>query len=176
MACVLTSGRSEPCSDAIGGIKKLYLLDYIEDSFTVVAGEATAIDVGVTAVYGYDLLNDGNTFAEAFEQDINAGTSTYIQTVTLALKKQSKLFAQELALIVKARPIAVVLDRMDNYKIVGISDGTVSSGSLESGGAKNEFNGINLVLTATETEPAPYLDATTVTAFIALIDATPETP
>jgi len=176
MACVLTSGRSEPCSDAIGGIKKLYLIDYIEDAFTVASAEATAISASVTVVYEYDLWNDGNTFVETFTQDANNGTSVYEQVVTVALKKQSKLFAQELSLIVKARPIAVVLDRMDNYKIVGISDGTVSTGSLESGGAKADFNGINLTLTATEVNPAPYLDAATTTAFIALIDATPETP
>ena len=42
MACNLTSGRTEPCRDAIGGLKAIYLLDFVEDSFTVAAGEATA--------------------------------------------------------------------------------------------------------------------------------------
>ena len=172
MACVLTSGRTEPCSDAIGGIKKLYLLDYVEDSFTVAAGEATAISASVTEVFEYELLADGNTLVETFTEDRNAGTSIYEQVLTLVLKKQDLATANELALIVKSRPVAVVLDRRGNYKVIGISDGTVSTGSLESGGAKGEFNGINLTLTATETEPAPYLDATTETAFEALISAT----
>ena len=35
MACLLTTGRTEPCRDAIGGLKALYLFDFIEDSFTV---------------------------------------------------------------------------------------------------------------------------------------------
>ena len=91
---------------------------------------------------------------------------------TLALKKQTKDSANELGLVVKARPIAVVQDRMDNYKIVGISDGTVATGDIQSGGAKGDFNGYNLTLTATEVLPAPTLDSATVTALTALVSAT----
>lgn len=176
MACVLTTGRTEPCSDAIGGLKKLYLFDFVEDSFTVTAGEATAIDAGVTTVFEYELLADGNTLVETFTEDRNAGTSIYEQVLTVALKKQTKDSANELALIVKARPVAVVLDRQGNYKVVGISDGTVATGSIESGGAKGEFNGYNLTLTATETAPAPYLDSATVTAFLLLVSGTQINP
>ena len=96
--------------------------------------------------------------------------------MTLALKKQTKASANELALIVKARPIVVVQDRMNNYRIVGISDGTVATGSIVSGGAKADFNGYNLTLTATEVLPAPTLDSATVTALLALVSATDVTP
>ena len=108
MACLLTSGRTEPCSDAIGGLQTLYLLDYLEDSFTVTSGEATAMNVAVTAAYQYDLLADGNTFVETITQDINAGTSVYEQVLTVALKKQDLATAQQLALVVKSRCIAAV--------------------------------------------------------------------
>lgn len=176
MACVLTTGRTEPCSDAIGGIKKLYLADFLEDSFTITAGEATAMNIALTAAYEFELLNDGNSVVETFTEDRNAGTSVYEQVVTVALKKQDKATANELALIVKARPIAIVLDRMDNYRIYGISDGTVASGDIQSGGAKIEFNGYNLTLTATEVLPAPTLDSATETAFLAVVSATQINP
>ena len=176
MACVLTSGRTEPCKDSIGGLKNVYFLDFIEDAFTVAAGEATAIDVSITEVFKYELLNDGNTFIETFTADQNAGTSIYEQVLTLALKKQTLASANELDLLVKGRPIVVVEDRMGNYKVAGISDGTVITGDLQSGGAKAEFNGINLTVTATETSPAPYLDSATETAFLALVSATNVTP
>jgi hypothetical protein len=176
MACVLTSGRTEPCRDAIGGLKSAFFLDFMEDAFTITAGEATAIDIGVTAVYKYELLADGNTLEETFTADMNNGTSVYEQVLTLALKKQTKASANELALIVKARPIVVVQDRMNNYRIVGVSDGTVATGSIVSGGAKADFNGYNLTLTATEVLPAPTLDSATVTALLALESATNITP
>ena len=176
MACVLTSGRTEPCSDAIGGLKTMYLIDYIEDSFTVASGEATAINGSISAVYKYELLADGNSLVENITQDINAGTSVYGQVLTVALKKQTLASAQELALVVKSRPVVVVVDRMSNHKVVGISDGTSNTGDVASGGAKADFNGYNLVFNATETEPAPYLDSATVSALEALISGTNVTP
>ena len=176
MACVLTSGRTEQCRDAIGGLKAAYFIDYIEDSFTITAGEATAIDAGIADDYKYELLADGNTLEETFTADMNNGTSIYEQVLTLALKKQTVESANELALIVKARPIVVVQDRMNNYRIVGISDGTVATGSIVSGGAKADFNGYNITLTATEPLPAATLDSSTISALLALVSSTNVTP
>ena len=172
MACNLTSGRTEPCRDSLSGLKALYLLDFVEDSFTVVAGEATAINIAVTEVFKYELLADGNTLVETFTADQNTGTSTYEQVLTAALKKQDKATANELALIVKSRPVVVVQGRDGSYRVVGISDGTVATGDIQSGGAKSDFNGYNLTLTATEVLPAPYLDSATISALIALESAT----
>ena len=176
MACALTSGRTEPCRDAIGGIKAIYLADYLEDAFTIAAGEATAIDVGLTEVFKYDLLADGNTFVETFTSDQNNGTSVYEQVLTVALKKQTLASANELALIVKSRPLVVIKFRDGRHVIQGVSDGTVATGDVQSGGAKADFNGYNLTLTSTEVLPAPSLDSATVTALEALVSATNVTP
>lgn len=169
MACTLTKGRSEPCRDAVGGLKAAYFLDYVEDAFTISSGEATAIDSGVSTVYKYELLGDNNTLVETFTADANNGTSVYEQVLTLALRKQDKDTASEISLIAKARPIVVVEGRDGSFRLVGESDGTVATGDFQSGGAKADFNGINLVLTATETEPAYYLDTDTVTALKNLV-------
>lgn len=176
MACILTKGRTEPCRDAIGGLKAIYLTDFLDDSFTIVSGEATAIDAGITEVFKYELLADGNTLVETFTADANNGTSIYEQVLTVALKKQDKETSSEVATIVKARPIAVAQFRDGSYKIVGISDGTVATGDIQSGGAKADFNGYNLTLTATEVAPAPTLDSATVTALLALVSETNVNP
>lgn len=176
MACVLTSGRTEPCKDSIGGIKAAYAIDYIEDSFTIVAGEATAINAGVTVTYKYILNHTENTLTETPTADNDTGTTTHEQALVMSLKKQTKESANEIHLLLKSRPIWVIQDRMGNYKVVGISDGTTGTGEVQSGGAKNSFNGYNLTFTAMETEPSPYLDSATVTAFIALVSATNVTP
>ena len=64
MACNLTSGRTEPCKDAVGGVKKAILCDYVEAPFTVSAGQATAINAGVTEVFQYDLRGHGKSGGE----------------------------------------------------------------------------------------------------------------
>ena len=164
MACVLTSGRTEPCFDAIGGIKAAYSVDYLEDAFTVVAGEVTALNVGLTVTYKYVLNHPGNTFTEAPTSDSDTGTTTYAQSLVMSLKKQTKASANEIHLLLKSRPIWVVQDRMDNYKVMGLSDGTTGTGETQSGGEKNSFNGYNLTFASVETEPSPYLDATALAA------------
>ena len=172
MSISLTSGRTEPCRDAVGGIKAIYLSDFVENAFTVSAGESTAISASVTEVFKYELLADGNTFVETFTADKNTGTSTYEQVLTVALKKQTQASAQELSLIVKSRPIVVIEFRDGRRVIQGLEDGTVVTGDVQSGGAKSEFNGYNITFTSTETIPAPTLDAATNTALEAIISTT----
>jgi len=176
MACVFTTGRGEPCKDAIGGLKVAYSIDFTADSFTVVAGEGTALAAGVTVSYQFDLNATGNTFTETATADNDAGTTTYAQELKLSFKKQTKASAAEIHLLLKARPVWVVKDRNGSYKVMGISDGTTGTSEGLSGGGKEEFTGYNLTFTATETEPAPYLDSSTTTAFLAVVSGTQETP
>ena len=176
MACVLTTGREEPCKDSIGGIKTVYALDYVADSFTVTAGAATAMNGAVTVAYQYDLKSDTNAYNEDPTSDNETGTTTYAQSLVLHLKKQTLASAQEIHLLLKAKPIWVIEDRNGNYRVMGITDGTDGTGTIPTGGAKTEFSGYDLTFTATETEPAPYLDSATTTAFLAIVSATQETP
>jgi hypothetical protein len=176
MACVLTTGRTEPCKDAVGGLKTIYFYDFLEDAFTVTAGEATAMNVALTVAYKYDLLSDDNNLEEVGTSDQNTGTYTVAQTATFSLKKQDAATANEINLWSKARPGAVVVDRMGNYKVIGLSDGLVISGTGVSGGEKGSFNGYNITAIATEIAFAPALDAATVTAFDAIVSATQIAP
>lgn len=172
MSCTLTSGRTEPCRDAVGGLKAVYIYNFLEDAFTVAAGEATAINAALTEVFKYELIADGNTFVETFTQDANAGTSTYEKVLSVVLKKQDKATANELALIVKGRLGVVVEGRDGSYRVLGLEDGTFQSGDIQSGGAKADFNGYNLTFTATEVLPSAYLDAATITALDGIVSAT----
>ena len=43
MACNLTLGRKEPCKDVVGGIKKIYLINFEPLTLTESGGEVTDI-------------------------------------------------------------------------------------------------------------------------------------
>lgn len=172
MACLLTTGRAEPCLDAVGGLKAIYFFDRIDDPFTITAGEATAMNVALTEAFEYDLKSDNNGLEEVGTSSATNGTYVVEQTATVELKKQDKDTANELNLLAKARPGAVVLDRMGNYKAIGISDGVNVSPTSKTGNAKGDFNGYTITVTATEVALAPTLDSSTVTAFEAVISAT----
>ena len=87
MSCDITSGRLRQCKSQLGGNANLYLYNFIEDPFTLLAGEATAVNVGLTQVYKFELEGDGNTLEESMPSDRNAGTTVNTQTLTFLLKK-----------------------------------------------------------------------------------------
>ena len=176
MSCILTSGRLEPCRDAVGGLKAIYLANFVEDGFTLTAGEATAINLAITEVFKYELMADGYTYGETGTQDPQAGTTTYEQVLSVVLKKQTKESANELAIVMRSRLLVIVEYRDGSFRVMGLEDGTFQTGDFQSGGAKADFNGYNLTFNATETIPAPYLDAATVTALGAINSAVNVTP
>lgn len=173
MSCNLTSGRTEPCKDSVGGIKKAIFLDYIENAFTVAAGEVTGISGDVSEVFAYELRADNNTFTESLVSDRNTGVTINTQTSEVRLKKQTYASATEIKLMASGRPIIVIVGYDGSYKVMGITEGCDLTGSsIQSGGAKADFNGYDLTFTATETDLAPYLDQTTITALEALVSNT----
>lgn len=177
MACALTSGRTEPCKDTIGGIKAAWFIDYIASPFTVSAGQATAINIGITEVFKYELRSDNNTLTESIVSDKNTGVSLNTQTLELRLKKQDYSTSAEIKLLASARPIIVVQGYDGSYKALGITDGCdLTASNIQSGGAKGDFSGYDLTFTAEEANLAPFLDSTTVTALVALESVTLITP
>lgn len=169
MACDLTQGRAKQCKEGIGGNSKLYLFDYQADPFTIVAGEATAMNVAITVAYEYDLVTDASTFAEEVVSDRQTGTVTNTQTGTFVFHKMDASTAAEFNLVAKAYPQAVVKDRNGIYHAVGVTDGIDFNISGTTGGAKSDLNGFTIVGTSVEQNLSPKLDGATVTAFLAVV-------
>ena len=90
MACTsdITTGRTRVCKDSLGGAKKIYFFNYVEDPFTVVANEATAINPLLTEVFEFEIEGDGNTLLQNFIGERQNGTSVNTQTLTTIFKKQ----------------------------------------------------------------------------------------
>jgi hypothetical protein len=173
MPCQLTSGRTEPCKDTVGGIKKALFIDYVENPFTLSSGEGTAINASITEVFQYELRADTNTFTESIVSDSNTGNTINTQTVEIRLKKQDAATSNQIKLMANGRPIIVLVGYDGSYKVSGYSEGMDITGStIQSGGAKADFNGYDLTFSSIETDFAPYLDASTITALEALVSNT----
>lgn len=152
-------------------------MDFAETNFTVSAGVATAIAVGITEVFEYITRADETTFTEEMPSNKNTGTTNNTQTLQARLKKQTPESAAELLLVTHARPIIVVVGYDGTYKVMGRTEGCdVTALSAQSGGAKTDFNGYDITFVAEEAALAPHLDAATITALEALVSATNVTP
>ena len=169
MACDITQGRAKECKDGIGGATELFLFNFVEDPFTVAAGEATAMNVAITAAYKYDLQGDGHILDENVVSARNEGTTLNTQTITAILQKIDASTSAEMNLVAKSIPQAVVKDRNGNYFAVGITDGIDFSIVANTGSAKGDLNGYTLSGVSTEQDFAPILDSATVTAFLAVV-------
>ena len=162
MACTLTTGRSLPCRDSVGGLKAVWFADYgTLGTLTVTNGNVDSIR-GSPALFQYDLK--GNS---SLEQTITAstenGTSFYEQALNLTLTKLDVETQESIKLIVKARPHVFLEDYNGNYLLVGAVHGAeVSGGTIVSGAAMGDLSGFTLTLTAQETIPAYFVTASVV--------------
>ena len=167
--CDINSGRLRSCKDSLGGNSVLYLYNSLEDAFTVVDGEATAMNVSLTAAYKFELEGDGNTLEESMVSDRNTGTSVNTQTLTLVLKKPDAATNAQFNLLAAGYPQAVVVDRNGNWKAIALDDGIDFTVVSSTGGAKTDLNGYTLTGVSTTGSLAPFLDSATQSAFLAVV-------
>ena len=169
MACDLTAGRVKGCKDSIGGTSAIYLFNNLEDSFTIVDGVATAMNVALTAAYKYELVGDASSFSEDKPSDRQTSTSLNTQTITAVLHKMDAATSAELNIVSKAYPHAVIKDRNGVYFLVGQTYGIDFQIATTTGGGKGDLNGYTLTGVSEEANLAPQLDASTITAFEAVV-------
>lgn len=169
MACDITAGRDKVCKQGLGGLGKLYLFNFVENPFTYANGIATAINPLLLNVFEYELEGDGNNVAESLVPDRNTGTTLNTQTSTFVLKKIDATTSAQMNLLAYGFPMAVVKDRNGVFHAIGIDDGIDFTVAQSTGGAKGDLNGYTLTGVSTTGSLSPKLDATTITAFLALV-------
>lgn len=169
LPCDLTSGRGKACKNALGGLGKLYLFNFLEDPFTVLNGVATAINPLLLEVFEFELEGDGNNVAESLVSDRNSGTSVNTQTMTIVLKKIDAVTSAQMNLLAYSFPMAVVKDRNGIYHAIGIDDGIDFTVAQSTGGAKTELNGYTLTGVSTTGSLSPKLDSATIADFLLLV-------
>ena len=173
MSCTsdITSSIDGRCKTSLGGTSVLYLFNYLENPFTITAGEVTDINSSLSTVYKYELNGDGNTLEEVLTGDRNTGTSVNVQTVTVLLKKISATDTAQFNLMVKGFPMGVVKDRNGVYHAIGIDDGIDFVATASIGGEKTGMNGTTLVGTSTTSELSPKFStsASVISDFEALV-------
>jgi hypothetical protein len=162
MACDLTRGRLEECKESVGGIDKIYFINYgelgditygTEDQITVIAGTFSA--------YAYELKSDNNTFEQTITSDRNNGTTYFEQVLNIGLKKLTREDHKEIKLLAYGRPHIVVEDNNGNQFLMGVDFGAdVTGGTVATGGAKGDMSGYTLTFTAQEKRPASFIGNT----------------
>ena len=174
MPCTLSSGRLITCSDAIGGLRRVYFAqDYsnnvleqvVETDFVIAtsnaadwqAGDATNLDV-----YQYDLVPDKSSLTVSVSQEPAGGSTLYTQTLTVVLNHFNSDDLAEIYNMGHNRVQIFVLDANDNVFLLGAEYGMVLTGgdTFTTGTARSDTPTVTLEFTGSEVAPLYSLAAT----------------
>lgn len=168
MSCFLDSDFSLDCRTAsTGGLKKVWILggsgNTISSYSTSVDGELTAIS-GTGTWYSFELPKQSASLTETIAVNDTAQSVVFQPSLTLNLPKLQASLRKIFVDLVSLNEIyAVALDNNDRYWIVFLDNGgVVSEGTLQSGQAYNDLNGISsLVISGGEPTSIREIDVTT---------------
>lgn len=163
MACSLTiTGRSLPCRDALGGVKKVWIGAFTDGIWGAVGATTPGeIDNSTAALALEDFVSPKNTssLTQTVNSSVENGTVFYSQVLSLVCNKPVAADVVEIQNLAKGRLAVVVQDMNDNYFVIGHTRGAeMTGGTIASGTALGDLNGFTLEFTGEEAIPAPFLD------------------
>lgn len=165
MACLLTTGFTKDCRDAVGGIKNMWVFSKNIGASYVVSGSPAKITqiVGLgdlsVEVFEYQLRREASSFTETINNSYENSTLFYSQELAFSLAKLSSDKRNELALLAKNNVSIIILDNNGAYWLLGKNFGLQLGGTAMSGTAFADKNGYDLTFTGNESEPAQEVHA-----------------
>jgi len=147
MSCPIISGHTTlDCLDGVGGIETIYITEVENlNTFTVTAGTVTAmtLDTG-KQFWAYVVDKEDAMFEETGTTDPVKGTSSYAQTGTWNIRKQSATKRNQIRLLQQNRLMVITKDNNGLYKLYGKTGGFLTTAVDSSGKLFGDANGYAL--------------------------------
>lgn len=182
MSCTsfILNGMGRQCKDSIGGVSKIWLVDYDEVTYTVEKDASTGLETGVVTVSSTDIAKfhpylirkNTSSMTSTLNYAENAGNS-YSTEVVMQFLKPDLAKRQELMAIMMGEVKAIVKDVNGTYWALGVDNPIeATTGTMETGTAAADFAGANITLTDTS-RMLPYVinDSTTISALESIVIA-----
>ena len=177
MACLITSGRIEPCKDSLGGLRNVYFINegitanYMYKETTLGSGIyivdtdfSESIDYVnfVQYLYKFELKSNENVYDQEIVSSRENGTTFFRQTLTIKLKKQDIATHNAVKTLAYAKPRILVENNEGQFFLVGLLRGCdLTAGSINNGGALSDFSGYSLTFQAEELLPSQFVTSGT---------------
>jgi len=170
--CTLANGIPLACQDSIGGVKTVYITEYVPTT-TFTYDVDDVIDTVTTAVgqtfYTFKFRPQSASNSEEGNHSLENGTNFYTQTLTMNFPKADAAKRNVLKLLAKTSMHVIVEDNNGTYWWLGLVNGADLSASTTSNGqAFGDLSGLALTILGNEPQPMHELSAT---AFASLTTA-----
>ena len=158
MCDFITTGRTEPCKDSVGGIKAVYFIDFAGFTVQYETGSDIIQTVsGTPDAYKYE-VRGSSTYTENIQSSRENGTTAFEQVLELSLKKLTKEDHKAIKLLSFNRPHIIIEDNNGNAFVSGLKYGMdVTGGTVVTGGAMADMSGYTLTFTGMELVPANFI-------------------
>jgi hypothetical protein len=160
MPCDITLGRAEQCKNVIGGIRAVYLFNYLSSTVITVDGNDVIQNVsnpGDASLYKYE-LKGASTFEQTVTSSRENGSSFVEQKLTLHLKKLSIADHKQLKILSYGRPRIFVEDNNGNIFLAGKEKGMeLTTSTISTGASMSDMSGYKLEFLGTEFIAANFI-------------------
>lgn len=165
MACLtIGSGRKLPCSKTVGGLKAVYFADYGTLGTPSISGSEIN-DLSTDSVFYKFDINGSSSLETTVNSSRENGSLFYTQTLNLSLLVLDKETQEQIKILATSRPHVIVEDYNSNYFMIGLYNGTeTTGGSIVTGAAMGDAQSFTLTLEAMETEPPFWIQKSIVLA------------
>ena len=156
MACTISGGRIVDCKDSVGGIKAVYIGNYIDMVSNTTWAESGDVVSAISAqdFYEFEVRPETSSLTVNYQSDPNAGTTFFEQVLSVTFQKLDATDIADLRALCQGRPNIWVLDNNDNAWLIGAEHGcNVSGGSLTTGTAFGDMSGFTMDFTGKESNP-----------------------
>ena len=171
MACSLTQGFPLDCRDGLGGVKSIFVTEFVNlDTLTVSGGTVTAITLETgKQFWEYKLRKQTASFTEPATINDQNGSVFYNQEVSFTLTRLQANYRSELAQLIQLDVMVIVLDNTGSYWLLGTDKGlNVTAGSAAAGKAFGDLNGYTYTIgNGGESYPMLSLPSSFITALTA---------
>jgi len=171
MACLITSGRIEPCKDSLGGLRNVYFInediaanymyrESVPGAYVVDTDFSESIDYVnfVEKLYKFELKSNENVYDQEIVTSRENGTTFFRQTLTIKLKKQDIATHNAVKTLAYAKPRILVENNEGQFFLVGLLRGCdLTAGSINNGGALGDFSGYSMTFQAEELLPSQFV-------------------
>jgi|TARA_R110000765_G_scaffold42831_1_gene90164 hypothetical protein len=148
----LTKGVAKRDNDRQGGLKKIYLTEYVDYSRSDVSLNGQIISSMPTAtIYEYDV--HGASFEET--QSREDGGEVYSQKLSFVV--QGTRNSEEFWKLTKKPHHCIVLDEQGNGRFLGLRNGVEAIVSDKSGANKSDLNGYTIEIDGKEDHQAYFI-------------------